>query len=309
MARILTPTALAPYVAIEEETARTRVFLLYGDPEEPGWARAWLRSGSSATRDAVAPAAPVPADLDVRPALDPRRRQLPQRRVPHLQPLAHAPLRLPDQPTRDVHRLPPGRDPRPPRLGPHTELLRLPRPGQHRLALPGPHRRLDPHAPRRPQRRRPRPPEPVRQQRDARLRLDVHGQQRADRGDRPALRQRLALVDAGAARPLRRRERRRARDRPLDRPRPRQLEPLPDDVPPAVRGLHVRAHAGPRRRPRAAKARTPSAGRRSRSRRCRGRRRPGAAGRRPPGRRPSPARSAAGRSGHPPRPRTAACRG
>ena len=69
MARILTPTALAPYVPVEEETARTRVFLLYGDPDEPGWARAWLEGGSTATRDVVAPAAPVPADLDVRPAL------------------------------------------------------------------------------------------------------------------------------------------------------------------------------------------------------------------------------------------------
>ena len=69
MARIRTPTALAPFVPVQEETARTRVFLLYGDPDEPGWARAWLEGGSTATRDVVVPAAPVPADLDVRPAL------------------------------------------------------------------------------------------------------------------------------------------------------------------------------------------------------------------------------------------------
>ena len=68
MARILdADRASRPFVAIEVETARTRVFLLYGDPDEPGWARAWLRHGSRATRDAVAPAAPIPADLDVRP--------------------------------------------------------------------------------------------------------------------------------------------------------------------------------------------------------------------------------------------------
>jgi hypothetical protein len=68
MARILTPTAVAPYVVIEQETGRTRLSRLYGDPQEPGWARAWLETGSRATRDVVAPTAPVPADLDVRPA-------------------------------------------------------------------------------------------------------------------------------------------------------------------------------------------------------------------------------------------------
>ena len=54
---------------IVEETARTRVFLLYGDPDEPGWAQAWLDAGSGATRDALAPSAPLPADLDVRPRI------------------------------------------------------------------------------------------------------------------------------------------------------------------------------------------------------------------------------------------------
>ena len=51
------------------------------------------------------------------PGAHPRRRQLPQPRLPHLQPLAHAPLRLPDQPTRDVDGVPPGGGPRPPRPG------------------------------------------------------------------------------------------------------------------------------------------------------------------------------------------------
>jgi hypothetical protein len=69
MARVLTPTAVAPFVPVEVETGRTRVFLLYGDPNEARWARAWLQEGSRATRDAVAPSAPIPADLDVRPAL------------------------------------------------------------------------------------------------------------------------------------------------------------------------------------------------------------------------------------------------
>ena len=122
MARILTPTALAPYVAVEEETARTRVFLLYGDPDEPGWARAWLESGSSATRDVVAPAAPVPADLDVRPALtradDSCRngayrtfnRWRTRRYAYRINPHAHV-----------DDGLPPGRGPRPPRLGPHAQ--------------------------------------------------------------------------------------------------------------------------------------------------------------------------------------------
>ncbi len=67
MARILTPTAVAPFVVIEEQTGRTRVARLYGDPEEPGWARTWLQSGSRSTRDVVPPSAPIPADLDVRP--------------------------------------------------------------------------------------------------------------------------------------------------------------------------------------------------------------------------------------------------
>ena len=69
MARILTPTAVAPFVPVAQETARTRVSLLYGDPQEPGWASAWLQDGAAATRAAVAPAAPLPADLDVRPRL------------------------------------------------------------------------------------------------------------------------------------------------------------------------------------------------------------------------------------------------
>jgi hypothetical protein len=67
MARILTPTAVAPFVVVSEQTARTRVARLYGDPDEPGWARAWLRTSSRATRDVVPPAAPIPADLDLRP--------------------------------------------------------------------------------------------------------------------------------------------------------------------------------------------------------------------------------------------------
>ena len=69
MARILTPTAVAPFVVIEVQTARTRVGRLYGDPDEPGWARAWLRTSSRATRDVLPPAAPIPADLDVRPRI------------------------------------------------------------------------------------------------------------------------------------------------------------------------------------------------------------------------------------------------
>lgn len=67
MARILTPTAVAPFVPVAAQTARGRVFLLYGDPDEPGWARAWLENGAGATRDVVPPAAPIPTDLDVRP--------------------------------------------------------------------------------------------------------------------------------------------------------------------------------------------------------------------------------------------------
>jgi hypothetical protein len=39
MARIVTPTRAEPYVPVAIETAGTRVFLLYGDPSEPRWAR------------------------------------------------------------------------------------------------------------------------------------------------------------------------------------------------------------------------------------------------------------------------------
>jgi matrixin len=66
MARIATPTAAQPYVPVEEETPSATVFLLYGDPADPLWANAWLKDGGESTRAALAPDAPVPADLDRR---------------------------------------------------------------------------------------------------------------------------------------------------------------------------------------------------------------------------------------------------
>jgi hypothetical protein len=68
MARIVTPTGDEPFVPIEVENDGRRVFLIYGDPDEPRWARAWLEHGADATRRAVAPSAPLPADLDIRAA-------------------------------------------------------------------------------------------------------------------------------------------------------------------------------------------------------------------------------------------------
>jgi hypothetical protein len=69
MARIATPTAAQPYVPIAEETPDTSVFLLYGDPADPRWAAAWLKDGGETTRAALAPDAPVPADLEHRAGL------------------------------------------------------------------------------------------------------------------------------------------------------------------------------------------------------------------------------------------------
>ena len=196
MARIRTPTALAPYVPVEEETARTRVFLLYGDPDEPGWARAWLDGGSTATRDVVAPAAPVPADLDVRPGLTRaddscrngayrtfnrwRTRRYAYRINPRAMSTAFRQAVIRGHHAWDRTRNSCGyRD-------------------QDNIASRylGPQHRLDPHAPRRPQRRRPRPPAPLRQHRDARLRLDVHGQPAAG-----SWRPTSASAAAGAGRP------------------------------------------------------------------------------------------------------------
>ena len=110
-------------------------------------------------------------------------------------------------------------------------------------------------------------------------------------------------------RPLRRRERRGARDRPLDRPRPRRTRARYLTMYHQIcAGCTLARDARPRRRPRPARA-VLSAGRRSRSRPRRGRRRRRAARRRRPARAPRTARAAAGRSGRPPRPRTARRRG
>ena len=64
VARIATPTAAPALVPVAEETPASTVFLLYGDPEEPTWAQAWLEHGSRATRRVLAPAGPMPPDLD-----------------------------------------------------------------------------------------------------------------------------------------------------------------------------------------------------------------------------------------------------
>jgi hypothetical protein len=61
MARIVTPTQAEPYVPVAIETQETQVFLLYGDPAEPGWAAAWREHGDDARRAGVAPDATPPS--------------------------------------------------------------------------------------------------------------------------------------------------------------------------------------------------------------------------------------------------------
>ena len=107
-----------------------------------------------------------------------------------------APLLLPSRSSL-LGRVSPRRHPRPPRVGPDAQHLRLRRPGQHRLQLPRQLPRLGPH------------PSPtgaawstsarlddgLRQRRHARLHLDLHRPRRPDHRDRPALR-----LSAGAGR-------------------------------------------------------------------------------------------------------------
>ena len=64
VALIATPGDREAFVPIAEQTPTRTVFLIYGDPDEPTWARAWREHGEQATERAVAPAEPLPPDLD-----------------------------------------------------------------------------------------------------------------------------------------------------------------------------------------------------------------------------------------------------